>query len=137
MVPKHINNNFRGCMYDACKMHTWTLSFIILNSHIFATYIMIISCFTLIYEDLPMILFIWFITPQNRKSLFRLFFTFRDLYGVKLTCDFWSVTFSSEESPLNFEADLDGPEAQKRTGGAPTHGGHATLLFQPSIVQLT
>jgi hypothetical protein len=37
---------------DACKMNTWTLSFIILNFQIFATYMMIVPCFTLIYGDL-------------------------------------------------------------------------------------
>ena len=90
---------------------------------------MIIPCFTLIYEDLPMIPFIWFITLQNRKILFCVFFTFTDLYGVKLSWDFWSVTFSSGEAPWALEPHLERPEARKRPGGAPSKGGHATHLL--------
>jgi hypothetical protein len=67
------------CLPDACQMHTWTLFFIILSSHIIATYIMIITCFTLIYEDLRMIPFIWFTPLQNRNSLFCVFFTQRPI----------------------------------------------------------
>jgi hypothetical protein len=60
---------------------------------------MIITCFTLIYGDLSMTPFIWLISLQNINFLFRVFFTFRALYGVKLTWNFWSVTFSSGEAP--------------------------------------
>ena len=73
-----------------------------------------------------MIPFIWVITLQNRKTLVCVFFTFRDLYEVKLTWDFWSVTFSSEEAPWALEAHLERPEARKRPGGAPYLAGCAT-----------
>jgi hypothetical protein len=94
--------------------------------HIFATYMIIKPCFTLIYGDFPMISFIWFITLQNIHSLFCVFFTFRDLYGVTLTWDFWCVVISSGEAPWNLEAHLDGTEAQKRLGGTPRHVGRTT-----------
>ena len=52
--------------------------------------------------------------------------TFRDLYRVKLTWDFWSVTFSSGGTAWALEAHLEGPEAQTSPGGAPRHVGRTT-----------
>jgi hypothetical protein len=60
------------------------------------------------------------------RTLFCVFFTFIDLYGVKLTCHFWSVIFLSGEAPWDLAANLDVPEAQKRPGGTPKHLGRAT-----------
>lgn len=89
---------------------------------------MIIPCFTLIYGDLPMIPVIWFITLQNRKTLFCVFFTFKDLYGVKLTWDFWSIIFSPGGTQWTFGAHLERPEGRTRLGGAAQKSGHATHL---------
>jgi hypothetical protein len=49
------------------------------------TYMMLYLCFILICGDLPMIPFICVITLQNRKTQFCVFFTFTDLYRVKLS----------------------------------------------------
>ena len=75
-----------------------------------------------------MIPFIWFITLQNRKTLFRVFFTFRDLYGVKLTWDFWIIIFSSGGTAWALEAHLERPEGRKSIGGAAWKTGRATHL---------
>jgi hypothetical protein len=85
--------------------------------------------FILIYGDLPMIHFIWFITLQNRKTPFCVYFTFREIYGVKLTWDFWSIIFSSAEAPWALEAHMERPEGRKRPGGVPSNGGRATLAL--------
>jgi hypothetical protein len=74
-----------------------------------------------------MIPFIWFITLQNRKTLFRVFFTFKDLYGAKLTWYFQSIIISSGGRSWTLEAHMENPEVQKRTGGADKKSGRATL----------
>jgi hypothetical protein len=104
---------------DACKMHTWTLWFIILNSHVIETYMIIIACFTLIYGDLPMISFIWFITLQNRNSLFCVFFHFQRPIQSQIELEFRGRHFSPEEARWAFGAHLERPDGQKRPGGTP------------------
>jgi hypothetical protein len=47
---------------DACKMHTYTLLFIVTYSDLFTCYEMLYSYFALINGDFPSIPIIWFIT---------------------------------------------------------------------------
>ena len=55
----------------------------VLYSNIFASYLLLFPCFTLILGIFHMIPFIWVITLQNRKTLFCVFLTFRDLRELK------------------------------------------------------
>jgi hypothetical protein len=45
------------------------------------------------YGDFPPIPLILVITPQDRKTLFSIFLSFRDLPGLELTWDFGALLF--------------------------------------------
>ena len=85
----------------------------------------------MIFGDLPMIPFILVITLQNRKSLFCVFLSFRDLNEVKRTWDFSSVNISSREASGALGPHETSREAQKRPGGAPSPLGRATCALSP------
>jgi hypothetical protein len=86
-----------------------------------------------------MIPFILVITLQDRKTLFCVFFSFRDLYGLKLIGDFSWTNILRKGAPGALEPRETSHEAQKSTGGAGPGPGHTTwpLLAvehrQPSI----
>ena len=79
---------------------------------------MFYPCFTLIFGDFPMIPFIWVITLQNRKTLFCVFLTFRDLRELKRTWDFSRIIFSGIRGAGALGPPEEGPEAQLSPGGA-------------------
>jgi hypothetical protein len=71
----------------------------------------------MIYEDFPLIPLILVITVSNRKTLFCVFFRFRNLSNLKLIWDFFSVNILSREPPGE-EVNEMGPRDQPSTGGA-------------------
>jgi hypothetical protein len=58
------------------------------------------------YGDFPSIPLILVITQQDRKTMFCVFLHFRDLPGLKLTQDFWSVNILPREAPGGEEVKL-------------------------------
>ena len=101
---------------DACKMHTWTLHFVNMFSHIFASYIMLYPCFTLIFGDLPMIPFILVITLQGQKSLFFMFFMFQDPNGVKKSSSSGNINFYPREPTWARRRSKTGPGGPQDQG---------------------
>jgi hypothetical protein len=73
-----------------------------------------------------MIFFILVITLRDRKTLFCVFLTFRDLNEVKLTKDFGGANISSREGSGALGCHQLGQEGQTDPGGAPNQGGRAT-----------
>jgi hypothetical protein len=71
----------------------------------------------MIYEDFPSIPHILVITLQNRKTLFCVFWCFRNLLELKLTWDFLGINILSRELSRAQEVNNGGHEAQKSTGG--------------------
>jgi hypothetical protein len=117
-------------------MHTWTLSFIILSSHIFARYMMIIPCFRMIYRDLPIISFIWFISLQNKKSCF-VYFSLSETY----TESNWPVIFGAsffhrEKHPGTWKHTWIALRPKRAQMVRPNIYGTPLDLFRPPIVQI-
>ena len=67
------------------------------------------------------------LTLQNRKTLFCVFFTFRDLRELKRIWDFLRIIFSGIQGAGALEPPEGGPEAQTSPGGAVSPVGRATL----------
>ena len=65
------------------------------------------------------------ITLQDRKTLFCVFYCFRDLYGLKLTGDFSSINILPNMMDLSFET------TQTEPGGGIDHGWRAHSLGAP------
>jgi hypothetical protein len=61
------------------------------------------------YGDFPSIPLILVMTLQDRKTLFCLFLSFRDLPGLKLTQDFCSINILSREAPEEEEVNETRP----------------------------
>jgi hypothetical protein len=78
------------------------------------------------YRDFPSIPLILVITLQDRKTLFCVFLCFRDLRGLKLTQDFWSINILPREEPGGEEVNETKPRAHKRLGGTGPRPGCAT-----------
>jgi hypothetical protein len=57
-------------------------------------------------------------TLQDKKTLFCIFLSFRDLPRLKLTQDFWRVNILSREAPRGEEVNEARPRGQTSTGGA-------------------
>ena len=55
------------------------------------------------------------ITLQDRKTLFCVFFSFRDLYGLKLTGDFLRINIFQYMTKLSFEITQTEPGGGKYT----------------------
>ena len=92
--------------------------FIVLYSNIFASYLLLYPCFTLILGIFQMIPFIWVITLQDRKTLFCVFLTFKNLRELKRTWDFLRIFFSGMRGAGALEPPEEGPEAHLSTSGA-------------------
>jgi hypothetical protein len=71
----------------------------------------------------PLILII---TLQDRKTLFCIFLSLRDLPGLKLTWDFWSINILSRETPDEEEVNKTRRRGRMSTGGAGPLAGRAT-----------
>jgi hypothetical protein len=80
----------------------------------------------LIYGDFPSITLILVITQQNRKTLFSVFWRFRNLHELKLTWDVSGVNIVSWEPFGAKEVNEVGYEAQTSIGGAAPRLGRAT-----------
>jgi hypothetical protein len=80
----------------------------------------------MIYGDFPSIPLILVITLQNRKTLFCIFLRFKDLPGLKLTCDFSGVNILPREAPGGEEVNETRPRGQTRPGGTGPGPGRAT-----------
>jgi hypothetical protein len=76
------------------------------------------------YGDFPSISIILVITLQDRKTLFCVFLSFRDLPWLKLTWDFWRVNILSRET--SEEVNETRPRGRTYTGGAGLLAGRAT-----------
>ena len=92
------------------------------------------------YGDFPWIPFHWFITLQNKKPLFCVFLSFRDLTDIKRTWNFSGAIIFARDTIWEEEV-LEGPhEAQTRPGGTgPTldRATHACFLLErrlPSVL---
>jgi hypothetical protein len=120
-------------------MHTWTVSFIILNSHIFATYMMIIPCFTLIYGDLPMIPFTWFITLQNMNSLFCVFSHSETYTGSNWPRIFGALFFHWEKplGPGTTHVEAWAPKEHTGSNWPPTLAFSLMALDYSSLIPLS
>jgi hypothetical protein len=88
---------------------------------------MLLVVIIMFYGDFPSITLILVITLQDRKTLFSVFFSFRDLPGLKLTWDFWSVNILSRETPEEEEVNKMRPRGQTSIGGVGPLPGSTTL----------
>jgi hypothetical protein len=65
------------------------------------------------YVDFPSIPFILVIILQDWKILFCIFLRFRDLRGLKLTQDFWSINILPREATGGEEVNETRPRAKR------------------------
>ena len=91
-----------------------------------------------ISQRIPLILVI---TLQDRKTLFCVFFSFRDLYGLKLTGDFSRINIFQYMTKLSFEITQTESRRGKEyrwhahpPGTPPMLLGSSSLLSRPSKV---
>jgi hypothetical protein len=81
----------------------------------------------MIYGDFPSFPLILVITLQNKKTMFCIFFSFRDLPGLKLTWDFLDVNILPREAPGGDELTETRPRGQTSIGGMGPWLGCTTL----------
>jgi hypothetical protein len=78
------------------------------------------------YGDFPSIPLILAITRQNRKTLFCVVLSFRNLPELKLTQDFWSINILPRKAVGDQEVHKRRPIGQMRPGGTGSQPGRAT-----------
>ena len=112
-------------MYDACKMHPWTLVIICQFHMLFAWYVRFPRCFTFIYRDLQQSPLYFLFNYAEQFLLFCVFWTFRDLTDTKWPEDFATEVFQdfSEDDKSKHQRD---PERPKRAPVARAPLGRAT-----------
>ena len=76
--------------------------------------------------------FILVITLQDRKPLFCVFFSFRDLYGLKLTGDFSRIIIFQNMTVQSFEITQTESRRRKEDRWRAHHLGAPPMLFSPS-----
>ena len=81
---------------------------------------------------IPLILVI---TLQDRKTLFCVFFHFRDLYGLKLTGDFSRIIIFQDMMIRSFETTQTESQRRKEGARAPTPWGAPPMLFFASSLR--
>jgi hypothetical protein len=86
------------------------------------------------YRNFPSIPLILVITRQNRKTLFCIFLSFRNLPRLKLTQDFRSINILSREPAGYQEVNEMRPRVQTSPSGAlPGYATHARLSLGPPM----
>ena len=80
-----------------------------------------------IFQMIPLILVI---TLQDRKTLFCVFYCFRDLYGLKLTGDFSRIIIFQILMDLSFETTQTESGGRKEQGWRIHPPGHATCTLR-------
>jgi hypothetical protein len=80
------------------------------------------------YGDFPSIPLMLVITQQDRKTMFCIFLSFRNLPELKLTWDFWSINILSRETLEDQEVNETRLRGQTRPGGMGHWPGRATQV---------
>ena len=112
------------CIHELCSL----LPHIPLYLHHIYCYIHVFRCFLGIFQMIPLILVI---TMQDKKTMFCVFFSFRDLYGLKLTGDFSRIIIFQYMTKLSFGITETESRSRKEQGWHAPHPGRATCPLFP------